>query len=127
MIKNIKNINFKKIKNKNGELIFVESKSYFKRGFKRFFSVKANKNALRGGHSHYKGSQILFCLNGSINVFSYQKSKNKYKEYKLIKNKNYLFVPPNNFLKIKYLKSNSILGVLCDRYYEPDDYNYTIE
>ena len=40
------------------------------------------------------------------------------------KNHNYLIIPPRNYIKIKYLKSNSVLGVLCDKYYDPKDYNY---
>ena len=124
MKKKIKNIKFKKFKNRNGELIFIESKKIFKNGFKRFFAVTANENVIRGNHSHNKCTQILFCLNGNILVLAYQKNKNLWKKYKLNKNSNYLIVPPKNYLKIKYINSNSILGVLCDRYYDPKDYNY---
>jgi len=120
----IKNIEFKKFVDKSGELIFIESKKIFKNGFKRFFVVKANKKVIRGNHSHNKCSQILFCLNGSILVFAFKKNKNSWVKYKLSKNSNYIIVPPNNYLKIKYMNSNSILGVLCDRYYDPKDYNY---
>ena len=123
----IKNIVFKKIADNNAELIFIESKKIFKSGFKRFFAVKANKKVIRGNHSHNKCSQILFCLNGNILVLAYKKNKNSWIKYKLIKNLNYLIVPPNNYLKIKYMNSNSILGVLSDRYYDPKDYNYKKE
>jgi dTDP-4-dehydrorhamnose 3,5-epimerase-like enzyme len=120
----IKNIKINKISNKSGELIFLESKKIFKNGFKRFFSVSVNKKVVRGEHSHYKCTQILFSLNGSMVVFAYEKKKKKWTQFKLKKNFNYLIVPPNNYLKIKYTNSNSILGVLCDRYYDPKDYNY---
>ena len=36
--KKIKNIKFNKVSEKNGELIFIESKKIFKNGFKGFFS-----------------------------------------------------------------------------------------
>tara|TARA_A100001015_G_C14954560_1_gene698195 strand:- start:1069 stop:1452 length:384 start_codon:yes stop_codon:yes gene_type:complete len=124
MKKKIESIEFKKFRDKGGELIFIESKKIFKSGFKRFFVVKANKKVTRGNHSHYKCTQILFCLNGKILVLAYKKNKNLWMKYKLEKNSNYLIVPPNNYLKIKYMTSNSILGVLCDRYYDPKDYNY---
>lgn len=120
----IKNIKINKISNKSGELIFIESKKIFKNGFKRFFSVSVNKKVVRGEHSHYKCTQILFSLNGSMIVFAYEKKKKIWTQFKLKKNFNYLIVPPNNYLKIKYTNPNSILGVLCDRYYDPKDYNY---
>ena len=122
----IKNVKFKKFSNNNGELIFIESKKIFKNGFKRFFSVSAKKKVTRGYHSHRKCTQILFSLNGDI-VISIFKKKNLWKVYKLKKNTNYLIVPPNNYLKIKYLKSNTILGVLCDKYYDEKDYNFSKE
>ena len=124
MKKKIKNIKFKKKKNSNGELIFVESKKFFKSGFKRFFSVSVNKKTTRGLHSHYKSTQLLFSLNGNIFVEVYKKEKQIWKKYLLKKNINYHVIPPNNILKIKYSKPNSILGVLSDRYYDPKDYNY---
>ena len=112
----IKNVKFKKFSNNNGELIFIESKKIFKNGFKRFFSVSAKKKVTRGYHSHRKCTQILFSLNGDI-VISIFKKKNLWKVYKLKKN-TISNCTSNNYLKIKYLKSNTILGVLCDKYYD---------
>ena len=125
LVKKIKNIKLNKFSNKNGELIFIESKKIFKNGFKRFFSVSAKKKVIRGFHSHIKCTQILFSLNGNIVVSAYNKKTKLWKDYKLKKNFNYLIVPPKNFLKINYLSSNTILGVLCDRFYDPKDYNYS--
>lgn len=125
LVRKIKNIKFNKYSSKNGYLISIESKKIFKSGFKRFFSVSVKKKVIRGYHSHYKCSQILFSLNGDIVVSSYNKINKKWKNYKLRKNLNYLIIPPKNFLKINYLKANTILGVLCDRYYDPKDYKYS--
>ena len=58
---------------------------------------------------------------------AYNKESKTWKKYSLKKNTNYLIVPPKNFLKINYLKSNTILGVLCDRFYDPKDYKYSKE
>ncbi len=127
LVKKIKNIRFNKVSEKNGELIFIESKKIFKNGFKRFFSVSVKKKVTRGFHSHIKCSQILFSLNGNIVVSAYNKESKTWKKYSLKKNTNYLIVPPKNFLKINYLKSNTILGVLCDRFYDPKDYKYSKE
>lgn len=120
MKKIIKEKKFKNKLNNNGKLLFIESRNVFKNNFKRFFSVSVPKPTTRGFHGHKKCTQILFCLNGKIEV--YFKRKNYWKKYNLIKNTNYIIVPPYNFLKIKYCKSNSILGALCDRYYEKEDY-----
>ena len=73
----IKNIKINKISEKNGELIVLESKKIFKNGFKRFFSVSVNKKVVKGEHSHYKCTQILFSLNGSLVVSAYEKKKKK--------------------------------------------------
>ena len=47
LVKKIKNIKFNKVSEKNGELIFIESKKIFKNGFKRFFSVSVKKKVTR--------------------------------------------------------------------------------
>ena len=122
--KKIKYIKFKKNSDKNGELIFIESKKFFKNGFKRFFSVSVKHKITRGNHSHRKCTQILFSLNGYISVLIYKKKNKSWVKYKLKKNENYLIVPPNNFIKLNYSSSKSVLGVLCDRNYDPKDYNY---
>ena len=74
----IKNIKFNKFSDKNGELIFIESKKIFKNGFKRFFSVTSKSEVTRGNHSHNNCTQILFSLNGKIVVSAYKKKKIKY-------------------------------------------------
>ncbi len=124
-MKTIKNIPFKKDLKNNGTLLFLESKKIFKKGFKRFFSVHVKKPVIRGYHGHKKCTQILFCLNGKIEVHAYVNEK--WKIYGLIKNKNYIIVPPKYFLKIKYCKENSILGALCDRNYEKKDYYHKLK
>ena len=122
--KKIKNIKFKKKSDKKGGLIFIESEKLFKNGFKRFFSVSVKQKITKGNHSHRKCTQILFSLSGNIFVLIYKKKNKSWVKYKLKKNENYLVVPPNNFIKLNYPSSKSILGVLCDRNYDPKDYNY---
>ena len=75
MIKKIRNIKLEKNSDKNGELIFIESKKIFKNWFKKFFSVSVKQKITRGNHSHRKCTQILFSLNGDILVFAYKKKK----------------------------------------------------
>ena len=123
-MKKIKDKKFKTNLKENDSLLFLESKNIFKQGFKRFFSICSKKPTFRGFHGHKRCTQILFCLNGKIEVHAYMKGN--WKIYKLIKNKNYVIIPPKNFLKIKYCKDNSILGALCDRNYEKDDYYYKL-
>ena len=111
---------FYKHSKNNNSLLFLESKNILKSGFKRFFSVYVKKPTIRGFHGHKKCTQILFCLNGKIEVHAFKNKK--WEVFKLIKNKNYLIIPPKHFLKIKYCKNHSILGALCDRNYEKKDY-----
>jgi dTDP-4-dehydrorhamnose 3,5-epimerase-like enzyme len=124
-MKKIKDKIFKSHIKNSESLLFLESKDIFKKGFKRFFSIYVKKPTSRGFHGHKKCSQILFCLNGKIEVHAYKNKK--WTIYKLVKNKNYIIIPPKNFLKIKYCKNDSILGALCDRNYEKKDYYFNLK
>ena len=88
---------------------------------KRIFIIHGKKNYPRGNHAHYKCSQFLIPLSGSI-IIEYEHKKNKSKKtLSLFKNNN-LLLKPMTWCKIRFIGNNSKLLVFCDREYEPLDY-----
>ncbi|MDA8844769.1 FdtA/QdtA family cupin domain-containing protein [Candidatus Pelagibacter bacterium] len=88
---------------------------------KRIFIIHGKKNYPRGNHAHYKCSQFLIPLCGSI-IIEYENKKNKLKKtLSLLKNNN-LLLKPMTWCRIRFIGNNSKLLVFCDREYEPLDY-----
>ena len=88
---------------------------------KRIFIINGRKNAIRADHAHYKCSQYLIPINGSMDVF-YENKTGKYKKTLSLKNKDGLLLKPKNWCKVKFKSKGSILAVFCDREYEFKDY-----
>ena len=88
---------------------------------KRIFIIHGKKNYPRGNHAHYKCSQFLIPLCGSI-IIEYENKQNKLKKtLSLLKNNN-LLLKPMTWCRIRFIGNNSKLLVFCDREYEPLDY-----
>jgi dTDP-4-dehydrorhamnose 3,5-epimerase-like enzyme len=115
---------FKIKKDLSGVLSFLEKKKEIKE-IKRIFFVKVKKKTTRGNHAHKKCTQILFCLNGCLDLEIF--NGNKWCTIRLVEFRDYIIVPPLNFVKIHYKKKGTILGVLCNRYYDKNDYIYNIK
>jgi len=86
----------------------------------RVFTVLANKGAVRGGHAHYHCTQVLVCLSGAILVTSFDGSITE--TAVLESNGQGILIPPGVWATQEYQKDNSVMMVLCDRGYEPEDY-----
>lgn len=120
MIKKIKIINLKKIKERNGTLVAIEF--FKKKPFipKRIFQVYSGSNQVRGKHAHKKSYQLLICNFGEIEVIStdgVNKISNKLKS-----NNIGLLIPPMIWSELIYKKKQSILTVLTDSHYSEKDY-----
>ena len=112
---------FKQFKKKSGTLVPFSLKKDIPFRTKRIFIIYGNRNFVRGNHAHYKCSQFLVPIYGSIHV-EYENKK-----IKTIKKINYLkkqglLLKPKTWCKIKFKTNNSILMVFCDREYEYKDY-----
>ena len=108
-------------KETTGLLIPISLKKNIPFKVKRIFIIHGKKNYPRGNHAHYKCSQFLIPLCGSINIeYEYKKNKLK-KTLSLLKNNN-LLLKPMTWCKIRFITNNSKLMVFCDREYEPLDY-----
>ena len=119
-------IKYKKYLDKRGHLVPFEIKknkikinNLFSFPIKRIFFSLGKKNYFRGDHAHKKCSQLLICLNGSVNIETIHHSK---------KNNLALLIPPMVWNRLYFKSNNSLLTVLCDYKYDNkneyiNDYN----
>ena len=111
----------KRYKNDTGILITFSLKKDLPFKCKRFFIIYGKKNAYRGDHAHYKCTQLLVPLSGSVNV-SYENKSGRFKKRLSFKKNNCLLLKPKTWCKIHFIGKNSKLLVFCDREYEFSDY-----
>jgi dTDP-4-dehydrorhamnose 3,5-epimerase-like enzyme len=119
-IKDIKKFKIKNIQNKKSLISVISKKDIPVKNFERIFFVSSNKNKIRGNHAHKKCNQFMFALVGKIKLICDDGLKKK--QFILNSKKNGILVPPTIWAKQKYLIKNSVLGVICDRNFEEQDY-----
>lgn len=85
----------------------------------RVFALSTKTPSIRGGHAHRSCSQALIALAGEVRV----RSRGGFgsAEFDLALTTQVLIVPPMNWLEID-MGPDSVLLVLADRPYEPEDY-----
>ena len=106
---------------KTGDLVPISLKDNIPFKTKRIFIIHGKKNYIRADHAHYKCSQFLIPLCGSI-IVNYENKKSKFKKILSVKKNNCLMLKPKTWCKIKFNSSNSKLMVFCDKEYDPSDY-----
>jgi len=123
--------NFKRFHNnkeRNKYLFALEYNSNKKNNFcpiniKRIFFIKENSKKIRGNHAHIYCSQLIICLNGSIEITLINKHNIKKKFLLSDKYSQGLLVPPYNWNILKFKKKNTLIAVLCDyKYDKKSDY-----
>jgi len=119
-IKNIKKLKVPLIKEKNGNLAFVEFRKEKKFNIKRVFFVTTGKSSIRGKHAHKKISQIIICLAGKIEI-ECDDGINK-KKFVLNKITEGLVIPNMIWSVLNYKSKNSTIAVLCDGYFDEKEY-----
>mgnify|MGYP001431735141 CR=1 FL=1 len=113
----------KTFSDKTGDLIpFYKNESLLNFNIKRFFFVYGNKRYFRADHAHKKCNQVLIPINGTIEVCITNKNKKERKFLLSLRSNNYLFVPKDHWIKLKFLKKKSILLTLCDYKYDKKEY-----
>ena len=104
-----------------GNLSFIESHNHIPFEIKRvYYLYDVPKNQSRAGHAHKALNQLLFCLNGEVQILI-DDGKNK----RIINlNKPYqgLLLLPGIWREIKFIEEKSICLCLADRVYEESDY-----
>ncbi len=88
--------------------------------FKRIFFLIAKKKTIRGDHAHKKCIQAFFSLKGSF-YLECTNIDGKIKIIKIQPRKKITIIKPLTWVKV-FLKKGDICGVLCDRYFEKEDY-----
>ena len=104
-----------------GSLIPISLKKDIPFKTKRIFIIHGKKNRIRADHAHYKCSQFLIPLYGTI-IVDYISKKGKFKKTLSLKKNNTLLLEQMTWCKIKFLTDNSKLMVFCDMEYDASDY-----
>ena len=120
-MKKIKKIKIKSFKSVSGKLIPISFNKKFPFLIKRVFFLYSSKNKVRGDHAHKKCSQLFMAISGKVilNI----RTPNSKKSIPINKNSKYaILVPPKYWCSVKFVKKNSILMVMTDRFYEFKDY-----
>lgn len=106
---------------KTGDLVPISLKDNVPFKTKRIFIIHGKKNHIRADHAHYKCSQFLIPLCGTI-IVNYINEKGKFKKILSLRKNNSLLLKPMTWCKIKFNSNNSKLMVFCDMEYNPLDY-----
>ena len=117
----IKKFKIKHFSRSDGMLVPYSFDKKFPIKVKRIFFLYGKKNKIRGDHAHKKCSQVFIPIKGNT-VLLINTPKNKKKislKYKLKKG---ILVPPKNWCGVKFFDNESIVMVVCDRFYEAKDY-----
>jgi|tagenome__1003787_1003787.scaffolds.fasta_scaffold19395230_1 dTDP-4-dehydrorhamnose 3,5-epimerase-like enzyme len=86
----------------------------------RAFVVTAPTGAVRGGHGHKKGRQLLICVSGEIEVELFYQGRTQH--LKLDATHRAVLIEPPVWSRQVYLGDNPIMLVFCDTLYDPEDY-----
>lgn len=86
----------------------------------RAFVVTAPAGAVRGGHGHRRGRQILMCLSGAIDVELRYRGLSR--TLPLRDGSSALLIEPTVWSLQTYRGENSAMLVFCDTPYDPSDY-----
>lgn len=104
----------------NGELVVMEALRHVPFSIARAFTVRASLDAVRGRHAHRRCAQFLVCVSGAVEVIC---EDGVGKRAVVLDRPNLgLMVPPSIWVTVLYRRMDSVLLVLCDRNYEPEDY-----
>jgi len=104
----------------DGELMVAESGAGVPFPIARVFTIRAPKGAIRGAHAHMRCSQFMICVCGAVEVACDDGSITE--TFPLDRGDLGLLVPRSLWASVRFVKSESLLLVLCDRPYEADDY-----
>jgi hypothetical protein len=108
-----------------GELVVAELQRDVPFPILRLFYVRdVPAGTVRGRHGHYRCRQMMVCQQGRIRVDI--SDGNVERHFTLLPG-HFLVLEPGLIGTETYLEDDSILLVLCDQPYDPEDYIYTLE
>ena len=114
-------IKLKSFIRKSGKLVPLNFDKKFPIKVKRIFYIYGKKNNYRGDHAHKKCKQLFIPISGKIALFVKKNDKDKKIILDSVNNKGIL-VPNLYWCRLKFLTTNGIIMIICDREYEFQDY-----
>ena len=122
----IKNFKIKTYSSNTGKLVPIYFNKKFPMKIKRIFFLYGKKNKIKGDHAHKKCSQLFIPLYGKM-ILDIKTPKIKKRIVLNHLSKTALLVPPKYWCGIKFISKESILMVVCDQYYNFNDYLETFD
>lgn len=120
-IDSIEAIQFNQIKNSGDLTVFPITKSGTTIPVNRIFTISnVPVGGFRGNHAHRNCTQLVVCLNGCIELEITDGTQNKI--IILTSAQNGILIPPGLWNKLKFIAPDTVLMVLCDELYDPEDY-----
>lgn len=86
-----------------------------------YFIYNVPEHSIRGGHRHHSTWQGLICLNGSCQIYVQESEETDY-FVTLDSPQKCLLLKPTDWHQMYEFKEGSILLVLANRNYDPNDY-----
>jgi len=114
-------VKLKSFTKKSGKLVPLNFDNKFPITVKRIFYIYGKKNNHRGDHAHKKCKQLFIPISGKIGLFIKKNGKDKTIILNSKSNKGIL-VPNLYWCRLKFLTTNGIVMIICDREYEFQDY-----
>jgi mannose-6-phosphate isomerase-like protein (cupin superfamily) len=85
----------------------------------RVFVVRASSGAKRGDHAHKRCSQFMICVSGAVEVTCDDGFNGR--SFALARADTGLLIPPGIWTTLHFDEAGVVI-VLCDRFYEAEDY-----
>ena len=120
-MKKIRKFRLKSFSKSTGKLIPISLNKQFPIKAKRIFFLYGKKNKTRGEHAHKKCSQFFIPIQGKF-ILNIKTPKTKKRIVLSHLSKNALLLPPKYWCGVKFINKNSILMIVCDKYYNFNDY-----
>ena len=120
-MKKIRKFKIKSFSRSTGKLIPISFNRQFPINAKRIFFLYGKKNKTRGEHAHKKCSQFFIPIWGKV-ILNIKTPKTKERIPLNHLSKTAVLVPPKYWCGVKFIDKNSILMVVCDKYYDVNDY-----
>lgn len=114
----------KKISDERGDIYISELNKIFNLKIERIFFVDGKKNKIRGKHAHKLCNQIIFYIDGKIQITISDGVSEKI--ITLSNVGEYIFLPNKFWSKQKFFNDKSRIMICCDRKYEKKDYIYSL-
>ncbi len=120
-INTLKEIEYSKFSEENGQLSIFQVGVEIPYEIKRIFTVLANNGDIRGNHAHKSCSQFLICLAGKIRL-TCDDGMGNIETFLIDQKSKGILISPMIWASQEYLLNQSVLMVICDQPYNPDEY-----